>query len=163
MRGPIQGIPALLMPVAHVFMQLEEDIMQQLETIPERYLWERPARAASIAFHVQHIAGVIDRMCTYSRNEPLREEQFTYLENEGVRTENLSKAMLIDQFRAKIAVAMQYLSQVDERQLSETRYLGRKRIPTTLIGLLFHAAEHGQRHFGQLLVTAKWLQSIQMD
>ena len=34
-----------------------------------------------------------------------------------------------------------------------TFYTGQ--IPTTVIGLLFHAVEHTMRHTGQLLVTAK--------
>jgi uncharacterized damage-inducible protein DinB len=28
-------------------------------------------------------------------------------------------------------------------------------MPRTVIGLLFHAAEHAQRHTGQLIATAK--------
>jgi len=35
--------------------------------------------------------------------------------------------------------------------------VGRKRIPSNVIGLLFHTAEHTQRHTGQLLVTVKVL------
>jgi uncharacterized damage-inducible protein DinB len=33
--------------------------------------------------------------------------------------------------------------------------VGRAKLPSTVLGLLFHAAEHTQRHVGQLLVTAK--------
>jgi hypothetical protein len=33
--------------------------------------------------------------------------------------------------------------------------IGRKRLPTTLGGLLVHAAEHTQRHVGQAITTAK--------
>ena len=33
--------------------------------------------------------------------------------------------------------------------------IGRKGLPTTLAGLLIHAAEHTQRHVGQAITTAK--------
>jgi uncharacterized damage-inducible protein DinB len=33
--------------------------------------------------------------------------------------------------------------------------IGRKGLPTTLAGLLVHAAEHTQRHVGQAITTAK--------
>jgi hypothetical protein len=34
--------------------------------------------------------------------------------------------------------------------------VGRKRLPTTVIGLLTHIAEHTQRHVGQAIGAAKW-------
>jgi len=43
----------------------------------------------------------------------------------------------------------------------EARGIGRKRIPTNVLGLLFHAAEHTQRHTGQLYVTVKMLKNAQ--
>ena len=39
--------------------------------------------------------------------------------------------------------------------LLEARAVGRARLPTTVLGLLFHAAEHSQRHAGQVVTTAK--------
>jgi hypothetical protein len=41
--------------------------------------------------------------------------------------------------------------------LTDTRGVGRKQIPSTVLGLLFHSAEHTMRHTGQLLVTCKIL------
>ena len=41
----------------------------------------------------------------------------------------------------------------------EVREVGRDRIPSTVGGLIFHAAEHTQRHLGQLLVTVRVLSS----
>jgi uncharacterized damage-inducible protein DinB len=35
------------------------------------------------------------------------------------------------------------------------RFVGRRRLPTTLGGLLVHVAEHTQRHVGQMVTTAK--------
>jgi hypothetical protein len=35
--------------------------------------------------------------------------------------------------------------------------VGRAALPTNVLGLIFHAAEHMQRHAGQLVTTAKIL------
>jgi uncharacterized damage-inducible protein DinB len=39
--------------------------------------------------------------------------------------------------------------------LEAERFVGRRRLPTTLGGLLVHVAEHTQRHVGQMVTTAK--------
>jgi hypothetical protein len=33
---------------------------------PTKLLWERPANVASVGFHLQHLAGVLDRLFTYA-------------------------------------------------------------------------------------------------
>jgi len=52
---------------------------------------------------------------------------------------------------------VQQLRETKPDTLTEIRYVGRAMVPSTHLGLLFHAAEHTQRHVGQLLVTAKVL------
>ena len=37
----------------------------------------------------------------------------------------------------------------------EPREIGRKKLPTTVIGLLTHIAEHTQRHVGQAISASK--------
>ena len=37
------------------------------------------------------------------------------------------------------------------------REVGRRKLPTTVAGLLIHCAEHTQRHVGQAITTAKVL------
>jgi uncharacterized damage-inducible protein DinB len=39
--------------------------------------------------------------------------------------------------------------------LNEPRYIGKKRLPSTVLGTLVHVAEHTQRHLGQAITTAK--------
>ena len=39
----------------------------------------------------------------------------------------------------------------DPARLAEPRTVGRRRLPTTAIGLLTHTAEHTQRHVGQAI------------
>jgi hypothetical protein len=39
----------------------------------------------------------------------------------------------------------------------DERLVGRLKLPSTVVGLLFHAAEHTQRHVGQAATTRKRL------
>ncbi|MCL4638463.1 MULTISPECIES: DinB family protein [Sphingobacteriaceae] len=155
MRGPIDGVPPLLQPVAHALLQVKEELTSLLADFPREKLWERPANIASVAFHLQHITGVIDRMFTYAQQRALSDEQFVYLQNEGQKKESIDTHQLLKQLDNRISNAIQELRKIDPASLTEARGIGRKKIPTTLIGLLFHAAEHAQRHVGQALVTAK--------
>jgi len=159
MRGPVHGVPALLQPVAHALLQVQEDAIKYTQNLTDEDIWKTPFGVASIAFHLQHISGVIDRMFTYADNRGLSEEQFAFLKKEGLEDRNLSLPILLSDLGQQINTALTYLKNIDSSTLTETRYLGRKRIPTTCIGLLFHAAEHTQRHIGQLLVTARYLRT----
>ena len=62
-------------------------------------------------------------------------------------------------FDAQVDRALDQLRGTRLETLSDTRLVGRQRLPSTVLGLLFHAAEHTQRHLGQLLVTAR-VQSV---
>jgi hypothetical protein len=42
--------------------------------------------------------------------------------------------------------------------LDEARRVGQAGLPSTVLGLLFHAAEHAQRHSAQIITTAKILE-----
>lgn len=158
MRGPIPGVPALLQPVAHALLQAKEEVTTYMADFDDRLLWERPGGVAAVGFHLQHIAGVIDRLFTYAEDRSLSEIQFAYLRAEGLEIAGITGARLVSAFQNRVDEAVIQLKQTDEAQLTNPRYLGRKRIPTTLLGLLFHAAEHTQRHVGQLLVTVRLLE-----
>jgi len=160
MQGPIASIPAILQPVAHALLQVDEDVQNLIKEDLQAYLWIKPFEMASIAFHIQHIAGVVDRMVTYSKEESLTEDQFEYLKTEGIQNSNLNVELLKNQLTLVIQDTLNYLKTINPDSLTEERYLGRKRIPTTQIGLLFHAAEHAQRHYGQLLVTSKVIKEL---
>ena len=157
MRGPVAGVPGLLQPVAHALLQADEEVLRYLAGFDDGLLWERPGGLASVGFHLQHMTGVINRMLTYAAEEPLSEEQFAYLRAEGTANQAIHAPVLVAAFTRQVAAAVNQLKQTAESDLTAIRYLGRKRIPTTLIGLLFHAAEHTQRHLGQLLVTVRVL------
>lgn len=153
LRGPVPGVPALLQPVAHALLQAREDVIAFTEDFPGELLWEKPAGMTSAGFHLQHLSGVLDRMLTYAADKPLSEAQFTYLRQEGDPETGKDLSGLVSDFQQKTEEALEVLKQSPEAVLLQPRPVGKKKLPSTVIGLLFHAAEHSQRHVGQLLVT----------
>ena len=157
LRGPLPGIIPVLQPVAHAVLQARMEVQQALLDFPEDLLWQQPAGVASVAFHLQHLAGVLDRLFTYARGEQLSERQLNALQKEGKEDNPIHLTDLVQLFSIQVEAAIRQLENTPEILLTETRAVGRKQIPSTVLGLLFHAAEHTQRHTGQLLVTARVL------
>ncbi|MEO9893684.1 DinB family protein [Aurantibacter sp.] len=153
LSGPIAHVPVLLQPSAHALLQSVREIKEYLIDFPEEKLWLKPFGRAAIGFHLQHLTGVLDRMLTYAQGKPLSTNQFEFLKNEGNATSQKSSMEMIVEFESKVQEALSFFKTVPESSLTEVRTVGRKKLPSTVIGLLFHAAEHSQRHVGQLLVT----------
>ncbi|MEO8412878.1 MAG: DinB family protein [Ginsengibacter sp.] len=157
-RGPLENMPVLLQPVAHALLQAREELYDMMNKFPQDILWEKPAGVASPAFHLQHLTGVLDRLFTYARKQPLTSEQLHALSIEGNQQETKhSMVELIDLFHKQVDLSIQELSAVNTDMLTEVRTVGRKNIPSTVIGLYVHAAEHAMRHIGQLWVTVQIL------
>jgi uncharacterized damage-inducible protein DinB len=157
LRGPLPGVPALLQPVAHALLQAREEIHELMKDLPEALLWERPAGVASVGFHLRHLTGVLDRLFTYAAGHALSAAQLQYLAAEGVAGDNIRLQALLHAFDAQVTQALEQLKNLEAEQLTAIRTVGRKQLPSTVLGLLFHAAEHTMRHTGQLLVTVKVL------
>jgi uncharacterized damage-inducible protein DinB len=157
LRGPIDGVPLLLQPVAHALTQANDEIQTIMMDFPEDKLWEQPADVASVAFHLQHIPGVLDRLFSYSQGLPITNAQLKYLSEEGLENASIKKDLLLADLSEKIKRSIEYLRTLDPQSLTHERTVGRKKLPSTVLGLLFHAAEHTMRHTGQLLVTARFL------
>lgn len=114
-----------------------------------------------MGFHLRHAAGSLDRLLTYARGEALSAEQLTFLAAEGEPGEPPeSAAALADAFEAQVGRAMEQLRSTPESTLLEARGVGRLQLPSTVLGLLFHAAEHTQRHVGQIVTTARIVRSL---
>ena len=156
LRGPLDGIPALLQPVAHALLQAREEVNELMMDFPDALLWESPAGMASPGFHLQHMAGVLDRLYTYAKGEQLNQQQLDYLAAEGKNTD-VKVSELLEHFNKQVDIAIKQLSETDEAILTEVRGVGRAKVPSTVIGLLVHSAEHTMRHVGQLLVTVNVL------
>ncbi|GAA3967972.1 hypothetical protein GCM10022246_20940 [Pedobacter ginsengiterrae] len=154
-RGPSPEFITVLQPIAHALLQAREEINEYMQHFPVELLWLRPANMASVGFHLQHLSGVLDRVFTYARAEKLTDFQFEQLYEEGKdSTEGYSINALVERFNKQVDLALQQLKYTDEAILGDYRGIGRAGLPSTVIGLLFHAAEHTMRHVGQLMVTA---------
>jgi uncharacterized damage-inducible protein DinB len=151
----LPDIPVLLQPVAHALLQAREEVVAEMVDFPETLLWERPGRVASVGFHLQHLTGVLDRLFTYAQSRALNEQQAEELAAEGVPHAGIDTHQLVAAFQGQVDRALAQLRATDERTLTEYRPVGRAKLPSTVLGLLVHAAEHTQRHMGQLLVTVR--------
>lgn len=155
-RGPIDGVPSVLQPVAHILLQVRESVHELMEGLTEEQWNSRPAGVASAAFHVRHIAGVVDRLFTYARGTPLNAEQLAALrvEREPRVTSSEVEAVL-QALDSRIDAALAELRTIDPSILGDFRGVGRAQLPSTVIGCLVHGAEHSMRHVGQLSVTVR--------
>jgi hypothetical protein len=164
LRGPLPDLSSFLQPVGHALLQAREEIKESMEGFPEERLWDRPAGLAPAGFHLQHLTGVLDRLLTYARGEALSRQQLSYLGDEGkpnaAGQDPIVSHELVDRFARQVDLALEQLRNTPEQTLSEARGVGRAQLPSTVLGLLVHAAEHVQRHTGQLLVTTRILRSL---
>ena len=157
-RGPVPGFDPYLMPVVHALLQAREDIERLAADMPPGVVWERPGGAASIGFHVRHAGGAIDRLLTYARGEALTDAQRAFAREEGSPGEPPAAfASVVGEVNAFIDRALEQLRGTPRDVLLEGRKVGRAGLPSTVLGLLFHAAEHATRHVGQAMTTAKIL------
>lgn len=156
LRGALPGVPPHLQPVVHALLQAREEVTELMKDFPDHLLWERPAGVASVGFHLQHLRGVLDRLFTYAGGGMLSEAQLADLKAEGnPDAAPGGAAQLLRAFSEQVNQALTTLKGIDEAILLEPRKVGRAGLPSTVLGLLFHAAEHTMRHVGQLLVTTR--------
>lgn len=156
LRGPVPGVVPLLQPVAHSLIDSMEDVEERLAGVTTERIWTGPGGAASVGFHVRHAMGSLDRLLTYARAEQLSGEQLEILASEGLRDKGpATAAELIAAFRESIDRAMHQVRGTSEADLLSPREVGRAKLPSNVLGLLFHAAEHTQRHMGQMSSTLK--------
>ncbi len=156
LRGPVVGVPALLQPAAHAFIQAQEDVERAVAALRPDELWLEPGGAASVGFHLAHLSGATDRLLTYARGERLSDAQKRKLAAE--RPEPGSRPALdalLAEWRATVADAIRQLAAVTEHTLLDARFVGRAQLPSNVLGLVFHAAEHASRHTGQVVTTCK--------
>ena len=155
LRGPIPGVEPLLQPAAHSLWQVLDDVEAAVEGLTAAELARTPGGAASVAFHLRHLTGSIDRLFTYARGESLNEAQRADLRAEQTPAAASDAPALLAGLRGTIDAAIAQLQGTPASALLIPREVGRAKLPSTMIGLLFHAAEHAQRHTGQIIATAR--------
>jgi uncharacterized damage-inducible protein DinB len=158
LRGPIPNVLPELMPAAHMLTQSGEELAAAVQNLTASQLWATPGQAASIGFHLRHIAGAIDRLLTYSRGEGLTEAQHTALKAEKEPAPGTPVTTLLDGAWVAIEQAMAALCSTKREDLFVPRGVGRAQLPSTVMGLLYHIAEHTVRHTGQVIATSRALQ-----
>ena len=57
LRGPLEGVHPAVMPVFFTFTQVREDLARQCQGLTLEELWRNLDGAASVGFHLKHIAG----------------------------------------------------------------------------------------------------------
>ena len=154
LRGPIPGVNPLMAPIFYTFQQAREDLSRCTEGLTTEQLWARPHGFGSVGFHLRHISGSTDRLMTYLQGRGLSAEQMVFLEHEH-EGEGQGRQSLLAALDSVFQEAETVVRALDAGSLPEPRWVGRKRLPTTVAGLLIHIAEHTQRHIGQAVSAAK--------
>ena len=163
LRGLLPGITHALQPVGHALTAALEDTQHAVVTLGPTQLWFQPGGAASIGFHLLHLTGSTDRLFTYARGEALSDAQRAALVAERTLPDPLPTLdTLLAAWRTGVGVALDQLSRTTEATLREPRAVGRAQLPSTVLGLLFHGAEHAQRHTGQIIATTKIIQGLEL-
>ena len=161
LRGPVAGVPTALQPAAHALMASAEDVVDAARDLTPAEVWEMPFGAASVGFHLRHMAGSIDRLLTYSRGEQLDEVRRRAMGFEKLSGNPPADAQtLLAEVLGAIEVALEAYRAAPERSLSEPREVGRGKLPSTLVGVLAHIGDHTQRHAGQVITTAKIVRGL---
>jgi uncharacterized damage-inducible protein DinB len=143
LRGPIPGVDPLIAPALYAFIQAREDLAHFTEGLTPQQLW-----TTKIGFHIRHISRSTDRLITYLQGRQLAAEQF------GEGEPGASREELLAELDRIFERAESVIRAIDPSILREPRDVGRQRLPTTVIGLLTHIAEHTQRHVGQAVILA---------
>lgn len=155
LSGKLEGFSPVMMPAAHALVQAIVDLEKSARHLTDEELLTKPNGAASVAFHLRHIAGSVDRLLTYTKGEDLSAAQFDFLKKETAETSGLNAEELVGQAVLSIKSALEYCRTISPDILFEERFVGRKKLPANVFGLLFHIAEHTARHVGQITTTAK--------
>ena len=153
LRGPLADIHPLLCPLLYSFQQASEDLRKWTEGLSTEQVWARPHGLAPLGFQIRHIGGSVERLMTYVFGGQLSERQMNDLATQMDPGATLDE--LLVQMEQRFAAAAAKVRAIDPATLDQPRQVGRKRLPTTVGGLLTHIAEHMQRHVGQAIVTAK--------
>ncbi len=158
LRGPIPGVDPLLAPVLRSLEQAWEDLGKHTEGLTGEQIWSRPHDLAPLGFQLRHIAGSIDRLATYLAGRQLDERQMAALRAE--MEPGASRDELQVRIGEQITRTVLLVRTIKISTLAEPRSVGRRQLPTSVIGLLVHIAEHTQRHVGQAIVAAKLARAV---
>jgi DinB superfamily len=156
LRGPLADVHPLVAPTLHAYAQAREDLAKWTDGLTDAEIWSRPHGLAPVGFHLRHIAGSVERLTAYIRGERLTPQQLDAIHHE--MDPGTGRLRLLDEVNEVLQKSEQVIRSLDPALLAAPRGVGRKQLPTTVIGLVVHVAEHTQRHVGELIVTSKLAQ-----
>jgi hypothetical protein len=155
LRGPVDGVIPELQPAAHALLFAKEELDRVLADIRDQQIWQTPNGAASIGYHVRHCSGSTLRMLTYVRGESLTEQQLAAVRSEKTPDPRLNVSALARGAHEAIDAALDFIRAADAAKLDEPRFVGRKRLPSNVRGLIYEIVVHTARHVGQIATTAR--------
>ncbi|HSZ62192.1 MAG TPA: DinB family protein [Terriglobales bacterium] len=153
LRGTEQDVPSVARAVLHALQLADEDLRNWCGSLSDAEMNTRPAAAAPVAYHIRHLARSLDRLLTYAEGRSLSEEQMSRLRRE--LDPAATREELFAELTSALADGAMRVRALAKANLEEARVVGKKRLPTTVGGLLVHVADHTQRHVGQAITTAK--------
>ena len=157
LRGTHHDIPAVIRGVIHALELSREDVDAACDGLTDEQVHARPGNIASLAFHLRHIVGSLDRLLTYAEGRQLSSDQLATLKAE--QEARGSAKELLDHFHRGMENALERIRAFQGADLEQSRQVGRKALPTTVGGLLVHCADHTLRHTGQVVTTAKLIRA----
>ncbi len=158
LSGPLEGVHPLVAPLIHSFTQVREDAARWTEGLSVEQLWAEPAGAGSVGFHVRHAGGAAERLCAYLMGKALNEAQVAAARAE--KAAGATRQELLAELNARLDAVEAAVKGIPPGAYTEARGVGKKMLPTTVMGLIVHIAEHTQRHMGEAIVTAKWVRAL---
>lgn len=153
LRGTLREVPPVLRAILHALELSRIDVESSCSQLSEEELNARPFGLTPVAFHAKHIARSLDRLLTYAEGRSLSEDQRNAKASELSPVAN--RVELFAELDAAFKTSATRIRAFDASRLDEIHVVGKKRLPTTVAGLLVHVADHTQRHAGQVVTTAK--------
>ena len=153
LQGTLIDVPVVQRALLHSLQMAQEDTTKWCGGLSDLELHARPFGLPSVAFQLRHVARSLDRFCTYAEGTPLHQDQLAILATE--MDNNGTRESIFNELEQSLERTRRRLDAIVRQPLDSPVAIGRRRLPTTLAGLLVHAAEHTQRHVGQAITTAK--------
>jgi uncharacterized damage-inducible protein DinB len=158
LRGTLTDVAPVQRAVLHALELAKEDLQRWCGDLSDAQLNARPLGLAPVAFHLRHIARSLDRLLTYAEGRELSDKQLAALKAE--LDPDAARDELFREVSAALENGATRLRCFDPARFEEQRFVGKKRLPTTIAGLLVHVADHTQRHVGQAITTAKIVRDL---
>ena len=153
LQGTLSDVPVVPRALLHSLQMAAEDTARWCRDLDDHEIHARPFQLPSVAFQLRHIARSLDRFCCYAEGISLSADQFAALASEIEANGTTSE--IFKELEVSLANTRQRLQAIIQQPLAKPVGVGRKGLPTSIAGLLIHAAEHTQRHVGQAITTAK--------